>query len=174
MSDKDPTKPNRIEAGDVPVEKGPGVALARHGNNSAALAKSIAGEALPDECRFFCMSCGADKTLKFDEDEMSALAGDIRSYAGPCWGCDLMTLVPRDNLMGDVSSINERSEQEYKKRVDVALDEVEKRVGKMIGGGIASMAGAAKEAAPAVDGERSDLPDADSIDPNDLAPRKSE
>lgn len=151
------------EKPDVPTEKGRGVALARHGNNSAALARSIAGEMLPDECRFHCMSCGADKTLKFEDDEISALAGDIRSYAGPCWSCDLMTLVPRDNLVGDVTSVNERAEQEYKKRVDMALDAVESRVGKVLGG----MMPQPKE-------EESDLPDAGSIDINELTPRKAE
>lgn len=155
-----------VEKPDVPAEKGSGVALARFGNNSAALARSIAGETVPDECRFHCMSCGADKTLKFEEDEISALGGDVRSYTGPCWSCDLMTLVPRDVLIGDVTSINERADQEYKKKIDVALDAVEQRVGKVLGGMVPK--------APAVVDEHEDLPDAKNVNISDLKPRQSE
>lgn len=166
MSTKDDTVPN-IKV-DVPIEKGNGVALERYGNKSAALARAIAGERVPDECRFHCMGCGADKTLKFEEDEIAALAGDITSYAGPCWSCEMMTLVPRDVLVGDVTSIADRADAEYKKRVDVALDAVEQRVGKFIGG----MAGATTKTE--VPGERDDLPDVKDVDVNDLKPRQSE
>lgn len=160
MSDEPKEKP------DVPAEKGASVALARHGNNSGKLARSIAGESIPDECLFHCMSCGESKTLKFDEDEISALGNDIRSYAGPCWSCQMMTLVPRDHLIGDVTSIADRADEQFKKRVDTALDEVEKRVGKVIGG---AFAGAAQSK-----GEHDDLPDAKDIDVNDLKPRVPE
>jgi predicted RNA-binding Zn-ribbon protein involved in translation (DUF1610 family) len=43
---------------------------------------------------FKCVTCGWSKMLRFDDDEIDLLHGNIRSYSGPCPECGSMTLVP--------------------------------------------------------------------------------
>jgi hypothetical protein len=51
-----------------------------------------------NEGKFACLSCGWSKTLRFDEEEIKALDGNISGYAGPCPDCNAMTLMDRDML----------------------------------------------------------------------------
>ncbi len=44
--------------------------LPKDGREARALARRMAGEKPKDEMRFQCRSCGQDKTLKFDPDEI--------------------------------------------------------------------------------------------------------
>ncbi|RLB38700.1 MAG: hypothetical protein DRH30_11085 [Deltaproteobacteria bacterium] len=115
-----------------------GSAIVKH-EEATALARKIAGEDPPDECRFHCVTCGWGKTLKFEEDEAAALAGDITSYGGPCGECGSMTLVPYASLMGDetktvLQNAKAIRREEYQEQAEVLVDRVKSEVAVMMGG----------------------------------------
>lgn len=160
-------------------------ALVVRGKDEArALARRMAGESIPDECWFHCVTCGWNNTLKFDKDEIEALGGDVTSYGGPCptempslktgtMGCGSMTLVPRDSMIGDdFRSIRQRAKEnrkeEYSDAADAFIDKVQERAGAVIASAMTGAPGQAPpekpaEASDAVPG-REDLPDAGDVD----------
>jgi len=143
---------------DVP-ETGSALALS-HGE-ATALALKMAGEPPPDECRFHCIMCGWNKTLKFEEEEIEALDGDITSYGGPCGGCKSMTLVPHNKLAGDhgksiLDQVRDNQREEAEINADVLVDRVKQEVATVFGqGGMPPVVG---------DDPRDDLPDAADVD----------
>jgi hypothetical protein len=139
-----------------------GSALALSHDEATALALKMAGEPPPDECRFHCIMCGWNKTLKFEEEEIEALGGDITSYGGPCGGCKSMTLVPYNKLAGDhgksiLDRARENQREEAEIHADVLVDRVKEEVSTIFG----------KGAMPSVGGddtdEEEDLPEAADI-----------
>jgi hypothetical protein len=145
------------------------------------LAAKIAGEELPDECRFHCITCGWNKTLKFEEDELQALGGDITAYGGPCASCGSMTLTPYAALMGDeVRTIYERAKknrrEEARENADVLVERLREEAVSMMGG--STLQPTPEEAHdpasvhdPRPPGQRDDLPDMADVDANTLKPR---
>jgi hypothetical protein len=65
----------------------PRTALAVRGKEEArtALAR-LRGDQVPNECLFSCIMCGWKGTIRFDDDEIAAMDGDVESYGGPCSG----------------------------------------------------------------------------------------
>lgn len=136
MSDpKDPWK----EAGwksDVPET---GTAIVKDPGEARRLARRMAGE---DEkrCLFNCVTCGWEKTLEFDDDEIAALNGSVRNYSGPCPQCNSMTLIPKDEMFGGEKSILELAKQnrraEYEEAADVFLDKAAAKIGEVLVGGV--------------------------------------
>lgn len=115
-------------------------AIVRTQNEARTLALKMAGKTPPNECHFVCPLCGWDKTLQFTADEIEALGGDITSYAGPCPGCDSMTLVPRSHLMGEeftpaYQRAQENMRKQYEEQADVFLDKATDKVVEMMAGG---------------------------------------
>lgn len=165
---------------DVP-EQSTGTAIVRTSDETKALALKIAGEELPDECRFHCVTCGWNKTLKFEEAEIEALGGDITAYTGPCPECESETLTPHAALMGrDVQSVYERAKknrlEEYREQADVLVDRVKQEVGSVMSGSAFDQTpeeqhDPANVHDPRPPGQRDDLPDADAVDEGDLTPR---
>jgi len=51
----------------------------------AALVR-LRGDQVPNECLFCCIMCGWEKTVRFDEDELAAMDGNVENYSGPCPG----------------------------------------------------------------------------------------
>jgi hypothetical protein len=142
-------------------------AIVRSQNEARTLALKMAGKTPPNECRFNCPMCGWDKTLQFGQEEIEALGGDITSYAGPCPGCDNMTLVPHAHLLGEeftpaYQRAQENMRKQYEEQADVFIDKATEAVAEMMGGGV--LASAPTDPAPA--SEEPDL--------SDLRPRKSE
>lgn len=119
----------------------PGTALAVSSRAEAmALARRMAGDAIPNEMRFRCITCGWDKTLQFDDDEILALNNDISQYGGPCGDCGSMTLVPFGSLFGaDFKPILERDKEqrhkEYKEQAVVQAQTLVEEVKRHIVGG---------------------------------------
>lgn len=161
---------------DVPSS---GAALALKSKEDAArLARRIAGEALPDECRFVCIQCGWDKTLRFEKDEIEALGGDVRSYTGPCSGCGLEMLRPYDSLGGDefrpiAQRARDNRRAEFGEAAEVFLDKAGERIQTMMGGVMPNSTLDAQQDDKHVPGRRDDLPPASDVDISDLPPRKS-
>lgn len=155
---------------DVPT----GLAVIPHGANVHALARRTAGEVLQNELSFHCMSCGQDKTLQFDDDEMAALDNNIRDYTGPCWNCQCMTLVPKDAFFGhDFPSMTDLAHKQKRKDARVQAEEFVEVLKENVGGMITGAAAAAKPetmdgSAPSTP-DRSDLPE--EADPTKLTPR---
>jgi len=112
--------------------------------------------------RYICMSCGWDKTLQFDEAEMSALGGDLTSYTGPCATCGFQMLVPHGSILAG-TNIEEAAQQNFSKQIDTAsdlvLDKVEKRVTDFMTGAVGG-GGARSKDAPV---SRDDLPDESTV-----------
>lgn len=165
MADKEPG-----DEGLLPDVVDNGSALALSHEDATALALKMAGEPPPDECRFHCIMCGWNKTLKFEEDEILALGGDITNYGGPCGGCSSMTLVPHNKLVGiDGSSILEQARankmEDYQDAADVFVDRVKKEVATVMGGGAPGASASAKD-------PRDDLPDAADVDADAMEPKK--
>lgn len=164
---------------DVPT----GTAIVRDQKEAAALAKKMGGETPPDECEFHCISCGKRVTLKFEQDEIEAMDGDITTYSGPCPSCSYMTLRPREHLLGpEFKSISQRQseikKQEYEQQADVFVDRVKQEVGGIFQGTAAHRPGEEFGDEPenideeAVPGQKKqDLPDADDVDLSDLKGR---
>ena len=150
-------------------------AIVRSQNEARKLALKISGKTPPNECRFNCPMCGWDKTLQFEADEIEALGGDITSYAGPCPGCQNMTLVPHTHLLGEeftpaYQRAQENMRKQYEEQADVFLDKATEKVAEMMSGG--AMPNARDEfirANQAAETE-SETPE----DLSDLKPRKSE
>jgi len=169
MADEPDIKP------DVPM------AIVRSFDDVRALARRQHGELPPNECRFHCMTCGEDKSLEFDEDEMLALKGDPTQYRGPCWKCGRMTLHPYDNIQnGAFRSVNELAREnkrrEYGEAADVLFDKAKERIGDMFigmaGGSAAQTDGAAPPEPPVAPAQRDDLPNADDVDISGMKPRQ--
>jgi hypothetical protein len=161
---------------DVPASN----AIVHSRDEARSLALKIAGEELPDECLFSCITCGWKSTLKFDESEIAALDNDITSYSGPCPTCNSMTLVPHASLFGrDVQTIYERAKknrlEEHQESANVLVDTLEKRVLGAIGGTLKPEPEEEFDPGnvhdPRPPGQRDDLPDADGIDLDGLKPR---
>lgn len=57
----------------------------------------------PAQEEFTCGACGWEKTLEFDEAEIAALRGNIRSYTGPCPACRAYTLIATDDFVAAAS-----------------------------------------------------------------------
>jgi hypothetical protein len=167
MADEDGFKP------DVP--RGSSLAV-RTPDEARALARRMAGEPEHDRCRFACVMCGWDKTLHFDEDECAALGGDIRSYGGPCQGCNSMTLQPWDTIEhGAFKSIHEmvstNRKKEYGEAADVFIEKVKANVGNMMSGVVPGST-LDPDPAPSAGPSRDHLPDADGVDLSEMKPRK--
>lgn len=165
--DDDSTERIKIHP-DVPTT---GTAIARTHSDATAIARRIAGDKVPNECRFRCITCGWDKTLKFEEDEIEALAGDITQYGGPCGECNSMTLVPYSTLFGaEFKPVLERDREarhkEYKEQAEVQAEVLVKTVQKVVREG--SVLDASAEAPPADD----EPPVLDPEDVEGLTPRK--
>lgn len=145
---------------------------------AARLALRLAGEEVPDECRFSCIQCGWNKTLQFDKDEIEALGGDIRSYAGPCGSCGLEMLRPYDSLGGsEFKPISQRAKDnrkaEYGEASEVFLDKMTDRIGNIMGGMMPnSTLDPSQDHKHTVPGQRGDLPKSEDIDLSDLKPRR--
>ncbi len=161
---------------DVPT----GSAIVKTTDRAQALARKMAGELPPNECRFHCITCGWSKTLQFEEDEIEALGGDITGYGGPCPECSSMTLVPYARLMGgDIKTINERAREtrreEFKEQADVFVDRIKEEVAAVTTGTIfdgAPKEPTAEETAGGTTTTRDEYPDADDVDTSDLRPRE--
>lgn len=175
MADEKQTTPDFHP--DVPET---GVAIVKH-DEARALARRIAGEEAPNECAFHCITCGWSKTLQFEDDEISALGGDITSYGGPCPKCGSMTLVPKAALMGDdVGTVYQRAKanrrEEFEEQADVFIEQVQKKVGDIMSGSTLSQTPEEHVDPdnvhdPRPPHMRDDLPSADSVDIDDLKPR---
>jgi hypothetical protein len=139
----------------------------------------MAGEEAPNECHFHCITCGWSKTLQFEEEEISALGGDLTSYGGPCPECDAMTLVPRASLMGDdVGTIYSKAKanrrKEYEEQASVLVDRVKGEIANVMAGSTLSPTPEEEHNPDDVHDPsrtRDDLPDADSVDPSTMKAR---
>lgn len=160
----------------------PGSAIVRTQAEASSALQRITGKPANEEV-YWCMSCGFAEdpndpakvrypkglTLKFDEDEIAALAGDLSAYTGPCPVCEFMTLVPMDRFTGGTIQQMARENRAAENRemaktfVDVVKEE--------IAGGSLFDGGPVDPGAAAVPGQRPDLPDADGIDESQLKPR---
>lgn len=171
-SDDDPVLPDSPKSNLVVRDK----------DEASSLARKVGGQLPPDECRFHCITCGWDKTLKFDQDEIDSLGGDITQYSGPCPECGSMTLTPRDHLIGsDFKSIQDRAQankrKDYEEQADVLVDRVKQEVGGIFGGTAAHKPGEEfgnepeKKDEEQVPGRKSDLPESDDVDMGDLKGR---
>lgn len=164
--------PEEAVKSDVP--KGAALAISTP-NEAKALVRRMSGDDMPDRCRFHCVMCGWNGTLHFDADEIAAL-GDVRSYGGPCQGCNSMTLQPHDMIAGGAfKSIHEMASNSRKKEfgeaADVFIEKVQERVGTMFTGG--AMPGSTlSDPAPSGGPSRDHLPEADDVDLSDMKPRK--
>jgi len=146
-------------------------------DEARAIVRRMSGDDMPDRCRFHCVMCGWNGTLHFDADEIAAL-GDVRSYGGPCQGCNSMTLQPHDTIEGGAfKSIHEMAssnrKKEYSEAADVFIERVKDNVGSMMTGIVpgSTLDGAEAPAAPAPGPSREHLPDEDSVDISKLRPR---
>lgn len=173
--------------GDDIKKREPGQALARTAAETGhALQRIVSGKA-PNEEVYWCMSCGfatdpndpskvaypSGLTLKFDEDEIEALGGDLSAYTGPCPCCNYMGLVPMDKFTGETirGRSKENREAEYKQQAHAFVDVVKEELASgSIFSGAMEEPHAGGDGAP---GQRDDLPDADDIDDGDLKPRGS-
>lgn len=185
MADEENTSPGVHP--DIPTTHEPGTAIVKSSEEARSLALKIAGEELPDECRFHCITCGWSKTLKFEDGELEALGGDITAYGGPCPECESMTLVPYTSLLGkDIETVYQRAKkkrrEEYQEQAevqaDVLIDRVADKVGAMMQPGSVFDQTAEEQVDPsdvhdpsAAQRERPDLPSADDVDESDLTPR---
>jgi hypothetical protein len=153
---------------DVPV----GLARIPDGANAHALARRTAGEIVQNEMEFHCMSCGWNKSLQLDKDEMEALDNDIRGYTGPCPKCGSQMLVPKDAYWGkDFPTMTELSDKAKRHEARVHAEElvsvVQEKVTDLMGAGMVP-----QPSAPATGGEpgdRDDLPDEPDL--SNLKPR---
>jgi hypothetical protein len=161
-----------------------GVSIVKH-EEARALARRIAGEEAPNECRFHCITCGWNETLQFKEEEILALGGDITAYSAPCPDCNAMTMVPYASLMGeDVATVYQKAKAnrlaEVEEQAEANAGALVNRIkGEMSGimGGSAFSPTPEEEHDPAnvhdprPVHEREDLPSADSVNIDDLKPR---
>lgn len=145
----------------------------------------------PNEETYWCMSCGfvedqnnprsvkypSGLTLKFDDDEMEALGGDLSQYTGPCPVCKYMTLVPKSKFGGGTiqQDAMELKKKDWQGQAGAIVDAVKQEIA---GGSIFS--GSMSDAADAADAEAGhgppgadDLPDAGAVEDDDLKPRES-
>ena len=146
-------------------------AIVRTAEEATAIANRISGRGNPDEMLFCCVGCGWQSCLKFDEEEIGALDGDISSYGGPCPDCKMMTLVPKDNLMGDefksaAQRTRESRREDYEEGADVLVERLKSELGN------AMMPNSTLEPTPEED--FTDFPDAKDVDVNGLKPRKKD
>lgn len=146
-----------------------------------ALQRVTHGKARDEEV-YWCMSCGFAEdpsdpskvrypkglTLKFSEEEIQALGGDLSAYAGPCPVCEFMSLVPMDKFTGQsiAEMAKENREAEYREQAKAFVDVVKDEI---VGGSIFAGGPTDPTAPPGV---RDDLPEADAIDDSDLKPRE--
>jgi len=158
----------------APLPPSTGVApLARVTGDGRALARRAAGEIPPNELRFHCGSCGQDKQLQFDEDEIAALGGDIREYTGPCWNCGTMMLRPYNDYWGkDFPSMSDMASkarrEEYREQAQVFADTIADKAASMLVPKPSPAATADAAPAPA-DAPEDDLPE--DVDVSELKPR---
>jgi hypothetical protein len=144
-NDRDPNDPWSDWKSDVPETAGS--AIVKDPGEARRLARRMAGQ---DEkrCLFNCVTCGWEKTLEFEDDEIAALNGSVRNYSGPCVQCGAMTLIPKDEMFGGEKSILELATQnrrvEYEEAADVFLDKAAQKIGEVMGMG----------GAPAATGEK--------------------
>lgn len=176
MADDQKMPPGEQGYSDIPQSS----AIVKNSDQARALALKMAGEEPPDECRFHCVTCGWNQTLKFEEEEIAALGGDITRYTGPCPpnqnGCGNMTLVPHARLMGqEFETVYQRAKkdrtEEYKEQAKVLVDTVKEEIvgGSLFDGGPQEpSAGDIHDPRPP--SQRDDLPDASEVD-DDLTPR---
>lgn len=152
-------------------------ALVRTRDETHALVRKMAGEEMPDECRFLCVTCGWDKTLRFDEEEIEALGGDVTSYRGSCPECGAMTLTPYAKLMGqDIGNIyahakkarldeyREQAEVQAPMLADAMAKGLRKEVLNVMSGSIFDGPEQEPETDEAADGEMPEFPDANDTD----------
>lgn len=188
MADEENTDPDAAALPDVPVTHAPGTAIVKSSEEARSLALKIAGEELPDECRFHCITCGWSKTLKFDDGELEALGGDITAYGGPCPECDSMTLVPYASLLGkDIETVYQRAKkkrhEEYREQAEVQADVLIDRVAGKVGDMMA--AGSVLDPTPEEEfdpkdihdpsaAHRDDLPSAEEVGDEELTPRSGD
>lgn len=161
-------------------------ALVKTAEETKALALKMAGEELPNQCRFHCITCGWNETLEFEDGEIQALDGDITSYGGPCppdrGGCGSMTLTPHIGLFGpEMRTIYERAKknrlEEAEENAEVLVSRIKKEVVSVMSGSTLDSTpeeqhDPANVHDPRPPGQRDDLPDADSVSDGDLSPRE--
>lgn len=173
----DPTPARYPVYSDVPT----GAALVRSEGQQRALARRVAGIEPPDECRFHCPMCGWSNTLKFDDDEIEALGGDVTNYVGPCPSCSNQTLIPYNKMYDNAVSAEQKAtanrRKQYEEQADVFLDRAGQALGDMMTGSVFDKPDEEKVtkdhvAASHVPGNRPDLPDAADVDLSDLTGRK--
>jgi hypothetical protein len=146
VSDNDPWKDWKK---DVPESSG--TAIVKDAGEARRLARRMAGQ---DEkrCLFNCVTCGWEKTLEFDDDEIVALGGSVRNYSGPCPGCNSMTLLPKDEMFGGEKNVMEMASEhrraEYGEAADVFLDKAAQKLGEMMSGGAATVPAAESPVVP--------------------------
>jgi hypothetical protein len=146
-------------------------AIVKTQDEARTLAKRISGDA-PNEMLFKCVMCDFKQTLRFEDDEIEALGGDISTYGGPCPKCKSMTLVPMSQLFPDFLSAEQRArrnrKEEFTEAAEVFTDVVAKKVGSLVTG---STLDPTPEETGLQDPDRSDLPSADDVDLSGLKPR---
>jgi hypothetical protein len=156
-----------------------GGAIVKTSAGAQALARALAGELPPNKCQFHCVTCGfvdpstgkAKRqylTLEFDEDEIEALGGDVRSYSGSCPDCDHDTLVPFDMMMGSDFNIRGAAQanrrQEYEEQAQVFIDKAKEAV-------VGVMGGSSLDQTPEERTGADDLPDAADVDVSGMTGR---
>lgn len=102
---------------------------------------------IPNECRFYCESCGWDGTLQFTPKELEDLAFDVEAYTGPCPGkpatsatpkveCGFHMLLPYRLLQKGHESLMDSTERLERERIergtDIAFDRLAKKVVPMM------------------------------------------
>jgi hypothetical protein len=114
-------------------------------------------------------------TLKFEEDEIAALGGDLSQYTGPCPVCNFMTLVPLSQFTGHTidGMAMENRKGEYKEQAKAFVDVVKSEIagGSLFDGGMQEPSEPAPSG-PRPPGQHDDLPDADDVDDAGLTPRR--
>jgi hypothetical protein len=153
-----------------------GTAIVRSEKEARAAIERIAGKPRNEEV-YWCMGCGfvedannpssvkhpSGLTLRFDEDEIEALQGDLGNYTGPCPVCKYMTLVPYDRMAGGRTIdglAREQKKEEWKGQANAIADVFEERlVGSIFEGSMR-------------DPSEPDLPDADDVDVSGMKARQ--
>lgn len=145
----------------------------------------------PNEETYWCMGCGfvedqnnprsvkhpSGLTLRFDEDEIEALGGDLSAYTGPCPVCNYMTLVPKSKFAG--GTINEGALEQKKKdwqgQAGAIVDAVKQEIagGSIFDGSMSAAADAADREAGHAPPGADDLPDEGDVEDDELPTRKS-
>lgn len=156
-------------------------AIVKTREDAVALARETTGRLPPNKCLFYCISCGWKGTLEFDEDEMAALGGDVKSYGGPCPGeaCGTMTLVSEDKLLGDEfkpirEQARENRREDIRDAANIVVEVVKDEVGGIMSGSTLDKAPEERLAEERPPGQHEDLPETGEADLEGLKGRPAE